>query len=187
MELPDLPAPVLKALMDVPITEDEWRGDHGFALLDVMHLSPGERCQLWITHRAELLRAWIEDRPGTRPQMWWHHDAPREPQGTRPAGSIDGKVEQPRVRLGGIGTAALDAFDAVPVLPPGHSGRVVRARGARVVRGGGYPRRRDRSDRPAAIRSAGAYLTRHGLFLRGEERRLPARRIRAREAVQARS
>ena len=131
MELPDLPAPVLKALMDIPITEDEWRGDHGFALLDVMHLSPGERCQLWITHRAELLRAWIEDRPGTRPQMWWHHDAPRQPLGRFPGWWCDGKVEQPRLRLGGIGTAALDAFDAQPKYHLRHTHRMVRARGAR--------------------------------------------------------
>ena len=101
--------------MDIPISEDEWRGEHGFALLDVMHLSPGDPCQLWITHRAELLRAWIEDRPGTRPQMWWHHDAPREPPGPRPGWLNDGKVEQPRLRLGGTGTAAVDVFDAVPV------------------------------------------------------------------------
>ena len=174
MELPDLPAPVLKALMDVPISEDEWRGDHGFALLDVMHLSPGERCQLWITHRAELLRAWIEDRPGTRPQMWWHHDAPRQPLGRFPGWWCDGKVEQPRLRLGGIGTAALDAFDAQPKyhlgIPTEWCGpeelEWCAEEGIRAVA-------IDPTD-PPRYESQGAYLKRHGLFLRGEEKRLPA-------------
>ena len=101
--------------MDVPITEDEWRGEHGFALLDVMHLSPGEPCQLWIDAPGRAVASLDRGSP-------WDAAAdvvaPRragQPQGTLPGWWCDGKVEQPRLRLGGTGTAALDAFDAVPM------------------------------------------------------------------------
>ena len=80
-----------------------------------MHLSPGDVCPLWAEHRGALLRAWIEDHPGTRPQSWWRHDAPREPQGTRPGWFIDAMFELPRQRLGGIGTASWEVLDVQPV------------------------------------------------------------------------
>ena len=115
MELPDLPEPVLRALLDGPISEADHRGEHGFALLDVLYLTTGDVCPLWVEHREALLRAWIEDRPGTRPQMWWHHDAPRQPPGVRPGWFIDGMIVEPRLRLGGTGTAAVDVFDNEPV------------------------------------------------------------------------
>jgi hypothetical protein len=34
-------------------------------------LEKGSLDQLWVTHRAELLREWIKTRPGTRPPRWW--------------------------------------------------------------------------------------------------------------------
>ena len=47
----------------------------------------------WLFARDDILRDWIERRPGTRPAAWWHWDSP----------------EPARRRLGGIGTAARDA------------------------------------------------------------------------------
>jgi hypothetical protein len=32
--------------------------------------------ELWAQHRDELLDAWTRERPGSRPQLWWTHDAP---------------------------------------------------------------------------------------------------------------
>ena len=43
---------------------------------------------LWREHGAEIVAEHILDDPGTRPQRWWTYDAP-----------------EPRLRLGGIGTA----------------------------------------------------------------------------------
>lgn len=45
--------------------------------------------ELWRDYGPDVLHAWVDKRPGTRPRLWWIYDAP-EPQ---------------RRRLGGVGTA----------------------------------------------------------------------------------
>lgn len=32
--------------------------------------------ELWLQHGAELLPAWIDENPGSRPDAWWEFDAP---------------------------------------------------------------------------------------------------------------
>jgi hypothetical protein len=37
---------------------------------------------LWNEYREEILGEWVAKRPGTRPSLWWEHDAP-EPRKER--------------------------------------------------------------------------------------------------------
>jgi hypothetical protein len=36
---------------------------------------PEERAAAWREHGAEILMAWVRERPGTRPCAWWQYDA----------------------------------------------------------------------------------------------------------------
>src|SRR3972149_4365387 len=47
---------------------------------------PPDRERDWEAIREEILADWIQERPGTRPHMWWAVDAPA-----------------PRLRVGGVG------------------------------------------------------------------------------------
>ena len=62
--LPDLPEPVLRTLFDCE-TEDDWRS----RTLGCLELRYGdaEHCPEWTQHKDAILRAWVGDRPGTRP------------------------------------------------------------------------------------------------------------------------
>lgn len=106
---------------------------------------------LWREHAAQILPAWIEAKPGTRPSCWWRFDAPEN-----------------RRRLGGIGDPLHEASAYAPdhhlgiptdwVLPDGpHADR-----GAPV----------DPAD-PPIFESQAAFLDRHGLLEPGERNRLP--------------
>ena len=174
MDLPDLPEPILRALMDVPITEEDWRGEHAFALLDVAYLTAGDVCPLWVKHRHELLRAWIQDRPGTRPQMWWRHDAPRMLPGRFEGWWCDGKLEFPRMRLGGNGSALCEVFEGIE--PDYHLGIPVEWIRTpedlqECTEAGIAATMIDPAD-PPRFEAQATYLRRYHLLLRGEERRL---------------
>jgi hypothetical protein len=114
------------------------------------------------------------------------YSAPRMPLGTFPGCYYDGKLPQPRLRLGGTGTPASDVLAYVPRFSYGlpadwitpaqvkyYSGIAVDINGAHI---GGELRpfkgvAIEPDDRPI-FESQAAYLKRHGLFLAGEERRL---------------
>lgn len=73
--------------------------------------------QLWATHRDVVLNEHIKERPGTRPALWWKFDAPRLPMGISlgvwcKGGKLpewcDGKLPEPRNRLGGAGRPAYE-------------------------------------------------------------------------------
>ena len=68
----------------------------------------------WNELRDEILAEWIVESPGTRPSAWWKYDAPRQPVGTFPGWYYDGKLPQPRLRLGGVGTEGHEVLNIVP-------------------------------------------------------------------------
>ena len=166
----DLPDAVAALLLDYELSEEERDSINPFELLDLEF--PIERpCPVWRAHRHVLLPFFVRRHPGRRPSRWWRYDAPR-----RPAGRFgDGPHELPRMRLGGVGTAAMDVF---AVEPRCHLGIPVewirtaeeiawcRAEGIEAVPA------IDPAD-PPAYEAQAAYLRRYGLFQRGEERRLP--------------
>ena len=68
----------------------------------------------WNELRDEILAEWIVTAPGTRPSFWWKSDAPRQQIGTFEGCYYDGKLPEPRRRLGGIGTEGHEVFNIVP-------------------------------------------------------------------------
>ena len=82
MELSDLPGPVLRTLFDCE-TESDWHGPV-WAVWELRY-GDAEHCPEWTQHKAAILKAWISDRPGTRPSIWWRLDAPEE----RPPGESE--------------------------------------------------------------------------------------------------
>jgi hypothetical protein len=100
---------------------------------------------LWVTHRAALLREWVRTRPGTRPPQWWRNEAPEcrrfmPGQGidanyyARGAYFIDVGVACPFPEDGGLvweGEAKVESQPAflrrLQLFLPGEQGRVKRA------------------------------------------------------------
>jgi hypothetical protein len=105
---------------------------------------------LWQLHRDVILTEHIKENPGTRPALWWDHDAPRQPIGSMPGWYCDGKLPELRQRFGGVGNAVspVNLSYGIPDVWRGI----------------------DDND-PPIFESQAAYLNRHGLFLAGEERR----------------
>ena len=57
---------------------------------------------IWRTWGPAVLARWIQERPGTRPSLWWKYQAPRLPaKGIKTF--YDGKLLDPRQRVGGVG------------------------------------------------------------------------------------
>ena len=78
MDLPDLPAPILRALFGCE-TEEDWRSEHGWTVWE-LRFGEAQYCPQWTEHRAAVLAAWVADYPGTRPPIWWRLDAPEPRQ-----------------------------------------------------------------------------------------------------------
>jgi hypothetical protein len=131
---------------------------------------PGEAD--WRAHKAEILAAWIGEHPGTRPTLWWTHDAPH------PA----------RKRLSGIGTPCpevLNYAESYTLGLPDHwvstwdvdyyNGRALDIHGDLIVcqwREGDFAGRAIDPESPPTFESQASYLKRHGLLEPGEEKRL---------------
>ena len=137
-----------------------------------------------------VLAVWLEEHPGTRPRTWWRVDAPRQPAGRWPGCFWDGVLEEPRLRLGGIGTPAHEVLNYVPAYYSGIPYPWVTAWDvawctgtARDIHGELInPQAADDPEPflgvaidptdPPRYEAQAAYLKRHKLLLRGEERRL---------------
>jgi hypothetical protein len=150
--------------------------------------SDGQKREAWDALRDEILEAWVQEYPGTRPSHWWRYDAPRMPIGTWPGCYWDGKLPEPRLRLGGVGTPAHEVLAFVPAFPFGvpdrwvdawmvdyYNGRAVDVHGSPI----GTQYHEDHfsgvaidPDDPPTLESQAAYLERHGMFLPGEPKRL---------------
>jgi hypothetical protein len=78
---------------------------------------------------------------------------------TYPGCFWDGKLAEPRKRLGGVGTPSHEAYDIVPLYSLGIPNLWVEID----------------PENPPIFESQAAYLERHGLFLPGERKRLTRR------------
>ncbi len=112
----------------------------------------------WEDLREGLLADWIEEHPGTRPWAWWKYDAPKAKAPGVPDWHLSEMVE-PRLRVGGSGAPSWEKYPAI--LPYFTRGIPDSWEGF------------DKAD-PPLIESEASYLKRLGLFLPGEEKRLPA-------------
>jgi hypothetical protein len=115
----------------------------------------GNNQELWQLHRDVILAVHVKENPGIRPALWWEYDCPRLPIGTFPGFFVDGKLPQPRKRLGGTGTAAYECRAVKPSFSYGIPDIWVGIN----------------QDDPPVFESQAAFLKRHGMFLPGEEKR----------------
>ena len=116
--------------------------------------------ELWDEHRDAVLEAWIRERLGTRPSLWWRVDAPRwnAPKEYRCWYYVP-MLPEPRLRLGGVGRTAWERYPAyVPSWAFGIPDIWYEV---------------DEDD-PPSFESQAAYLRRHGLLFPGEEGLLTA-------------
>jgi hypothetical protein len=171
---------------DLTEEHESWLHGNDRAAGFVQYAPDDELGALWRAHSDRIVAEHVIIHPGTRPHRWWQHSAPRLPLGTFPGLYFDGKLPEPRRRLGGIGTPASDVLAYVPMFRYGlpwiwiehwqvmyYSRLAVDIHGAPI--GDLYPRNFkgvaiDPND-PPTFESQAAYLKRHGLSLAGEERR----------------
>lgn len=122
--------------------------------------SEGSALALWRQYGATVLEWWCVERPGTRPSLWWRHDAP----------------EPCRRRLGGVGTPAADRLAYVPRFAYGVPRDWISAALLATYRGLGAPLgvpAVDPDDLPT-FEAEATYLDRLGLLTAAERRRLTA-------------
>jgi hypothetical protein len=106
----------------------------------------------WRDYASEVLDDWIIERPGTRPSLWWEFTAP-----------------EPRQRLGGTGITRNDLFGCAPYRRHGVEMLWIDDADVRLSKLECEPLS---VDDPPLFESQSAFLERHGLFFRGERRRL---------------
>jgi hypothetical protein len=121
---------------------------------------------LWRVHGEAIVAAWAEHHPGTRPSCWWRWTAPRQPPGAFPGWYFDGKLPEPRQRLGGIGIPQHEVLAVTPSFAFGIPTGWVHPRDA-----GGFAGAVDLAD-PPRFESQASYLRRLDLLLPGEGARL---------------
>jgi hypothetical protein len=177
-----------KRRAEVTDEHEAWLNSDDRAAGFVQYVPDDELAALWAAHADRIVAEHVIIHPGTRPHRWWQYSAPRLPLGSFPGLYFDGKLPEPRRRLGGIGTPVSDVLLAcVPIFGYGlpwiwveqwqvmyYSGLAVDIHGAPI--GDRYPNDSfkgvaiDPND-PPTFEPQAAYLKRHGLFLAGEERR----------------
>jgi hypothetical protein len=194
VRLPRLAEPLLRVLLDVATEEDQLDP----TVLEAHFFGPSLE-EIWCQHQRALLAAWIEEHPGTRPSLWWHCDAPRQPLGTWPKACWDGQLEQPRERLGGIGMAAWEALAYLPCYDLGipaywiterdvllYSGKATDVHGQPIMPEFAkcpFPGVAVDPNDPPRFEAQCRYLSRHGLLTRGEARRLQSADFEAIEVL----
>ena len=154
-------------------------------------VSEGDHATLWAEHGERVVSDYVEQYPGTRPRRWWQYEAPRSPIGTYPSRYYDGKLSEPRKRLGGVGTPMHECLSCVPCFEYGLPVIWLTQDLASLYRGTAkdihgepiFPEYFSRpfdgvaidENDPPQYESQAAYLKRHGLFLIGEAKRLSKR------------
>ena len=167
------------------------RDENGCLECFMLEGSEEEVKKAWQKHRALILKDWIKRKPGTRPYMWWRFDAPRWQKSFNGAW-FDGKLPEPRQRIGGIGTPQYECLAVVPSFKFGipyswvskfqedyHNGRF-------KCNDSWFQARYDRDGRkegdfegvaldlddPPTFESQASYIKRHNLLTKPEEKRL---------------
>jgi hypothetical protein len=168
--LADISGAIWRILMDQPAEP----GDNPFTMFNRPAIAAA-----WAAHREEIIAAWADDHPGTRPLYWWRHDAP-----------------ELRRRLGGTGTPWFenDVANAKHGIPTRwvsqwdvayYNGRMRDVHGNPI--GAEYEEGHFKgvaidSEDPPTYEAQAAYLERLGLLLPGERERLTDEDFKA-EAV----
>ena len=114
VQMTNLPDAVAALLLDLELTEAERASINPFELIELELPDLMHPCPVWAEHGAVLVAHFVKRNPGRRPSRWWTYDAPRQPMGTFPGWWCDGKFEQPRLRLGGVGTPAHEVLNVGP-------------------------------------------------------------------------
>ena len=109
----DLPDAVAALLLDIELTDEERDTINPFWLLDLEFPDREQGCPTWAEHKAVPLPYFVRRNPGRRPSRWWRWDAPRWPPGRFLGEWVDGRLELPRMRLGGVGSALCEVFAGV--------------------------------------------------------------------------
>lgn len=177
----------LKAKQQLTDEHIAWLNGDDEASGFVKYAPDGELAALWAANSEGIVSEHVANYKGTRPARWWQFESPRIPLGTYPDAWFDGKLPEPRQRLGGIGTPAFEVLAYKPRYSFGlpvdwitpwqvkwYGGTAVDIRGNPI--GSLVPTdfkgvAIDPND-PPIFESQAAFLKRHGLFLPGEERRL---------------
>ena len=150
----------------------------------------------WTAVREEALSRWTAQHPGTRPWAWWQFEAPRcQPD------DLAGRARQhftkssqcdlwpqPRRRVGGVGTPAHEALNAVPSFVRGipeywvdawsveyYNGRARDVHGKPIgteYHAAHFPYAALDDENPPTFESETTYLQRHGLLTSDEARQL---------------
>lgn len=142
----------------------------------------------WFEHSERVVAEHVADFPGTRPYHWWRLEAPRMKTGYYPGCFYDGKLCEPRKRLGGIGTPQHECLGCVPCFEYGLPVVWLTSDLASLYRGTAkdvhgqpiFPEYFSRPftgvaidpNDPPRFESQASYLKRHGLFMPGEGKRL---------------
>lgn len=134
-------------------------------------VSDDERRAAWNEVRDEILTEWIITAPGTRSIHWWKFDAPRQPVGNFDDCYYDGKLPEPRRRLGGVGTVAHEVLNYVPAYSFGIPNSWVSQADVEHYSPDFAGVAIDPED-PPEFESSATYLDRLGLLLPGEKRRI---------------
>lgn len=161
-----------------------WFEDKAPAPVETYFQTDGEQRALWAEHGPGIVAEWVETAPGTRPSAWWDFDAPRQPVGRYPGWYFDGKLPEPRLRVGGKGTPCFEvlAYAHHYVLGiPDHwvadwsldyyNGRAKDVHGKLIeteYHEGDFIAERFDPDDPPRYESQAAFLKRHGLLFEGE-------------------
>ena len=148
---------------------------------------PDDAESFWSEHSERIVAEHVDECPGSRPPRWWEYDAPRSPLGTYRNRFYDGKLPEPRKRLGGTGTPAYEVLNVVPSFSYGLPNSFVDQWDVDYYTGVGVdvhgkimnpnPSGKftgvaiDLED-PPVYESQASYLDRLGLFLPGEKKRL---------------
>ena len=127
--------------------------------------------EAWLKVGERITADWIKKHAGTRPYGWYEFDAPRMPLGTWPGTFWDGKLADPRLRLGGTGTPDFEGLAFKPSFRFGIPDNWVLP-----VYVKWYPDKDlkaiDPSD-PPTFESQASYLDRHKLLSDAERESLP--------------
>ena len=116
--LPELSAVKASILFDRELPRD---GSRYLFEMDA-ELGSDPYLELWGAHKDAVLAAWVAERSGTRPRLWWRYDAPRwnAPAERRDWYYVKQKLlSEPRLRLGGVGVPAFEVLADAPCWPFG--------------------------------------------------------------------
>lgn len=125
-----------------------------------------DRRELWEAHCDDVIARWVESYPCTRPARWWEFSAPRWSR-RFPGCFWDGKLPDPRQRIGGTGTPTFEVLNYVPAFRFGLPLSWITDGDVQYYGPDFRGKAIDRAD-PPLYESQAAYLRRHGILTPAE-------------------